>query len=238
MVNDVASAVPSKSKYVDDITVGESRPNNWTAPNSSLPGVMNNISIQASCDHMTLNVSKCGLMQLGFGRDPPPLPQITVHEQNVPITTSMTLLGVTISPSLNWDTHIKNIVSTANTKRYFLVVLRRAGTSSEQLIKFYTTFIRPGLEYAAPVWHPGLTQRLSDSIERVQSSSLHTVYPDLTMAERFRKPVSPLSMRGGSSCVSVCSIPVCQRPVHRLVSATTSVTARAESKKQVHYNQT
>ena len=168
-------------KYVDDVTVGESRPINSTGPSSSLPGVLNNISSQASCDHMTLNVSKCGLMQLSFGRDPPPPPPTDRHQSsNLSLMTSMTLPGVTISSSLNWDAQIKKIVPKANANRYFMFVLRRAGTSLEQLVKFYVTFIRPGLEYAAPVWHPGLTQQLSDCIERVQSSSLHIVYPDLS----------------------------------------------------------
>ena len=93
-------------------------------------------------------------------------------------------LGLTLAQSLNWNAHFftsehwesgarhsgnsyQNIVFKANTKTYFLVVLGRAGTSVEELVKFYTTFIRPGLQYAAPGWHPGLTQQLSDSVERV-----------------------------------------------------------------------
>ena len=109
MFNDVASSAPFKWKYVDDITVGECRPSNSIAPSSSLPGVLNNISKQASCDHMTLNVSKCGLMQLSFGRNLPPPPQIITNNQTVPLITSITLLGVPISPSLNWDTHVKKL---------------------------------------------------------------------------------------------------------------------------------
>ena len=171
--------------------LGNLDPSNSIAPSSSLPGVMNNISKQASCDHMTLNVSKCGLIQLSFGKNPPSPPQITINDQSILLITSMTLLGVTISPPLNWDTHVKKIVSKANTKRYSLVVQRRAGTSLEQLVKFYTTFIRPGLEYAAPVWHPGLSQQLSDIIERVRSSSLHIVYPDLSCGRALEETRLP-----------------------------------------------
>ena len=201
-VNDLASTAPSKWTYVDDITIGESRPNTSIAPSSSLPGIMNNISNQASCDHMILNVSKCGLMQLSFGRDPPSLPQITTNNQTIPLITSMTLLGVTISPSLNWDAHVKKMVSKANTKRYFLVVLRHAGTSLEQLVKFYTMFIRPGLEYAAPVWHPGLAQQLLDTIECVQTSSLYIVYPDLSYGRVLEETgLPPLHARWEQLCL-------------------------------------
>ena len=103
----------------------------------------------------------------------------------------MTLLGVTISQYLNWDAHDKKLVFKANTKRHFLVVLRRAGTSLEQLVKFYTTFIRPALGYAAPVWHPGLTQQLSDIIERVQSSSFLIVYLDLSYGRALEETGLP-----------------------------------------------
>ena len=50
------------------------------------------------------------------------------------------------------------------------------GTVGQVLHNVY----RPGLEYAAPVWHPGLAQQLADIIERVQNSSLQIVYPDLS----------------------------------------------------------
>ena len=44
---------------------------------------------------------------------------------------------------------------------HFLATLKRAGTTREQLIKFYTTFIRPSLEYASlELWHPSITQTL------------------------------------------------------------------------------
>ena len=164
---------------------------------------MNNISKQASCDHMTLNVSKRGLMQHSFGKNPPSPPQITTNDQTIPLITSVTLLGLTISPSLNWDTHVKKIASKANTKRYFLIVLRCAGTSLEQLVKFYTTFIRPGLEYTAPVWHPGLSQQLSDIIECVQRSSLHIVYPDLSYGRVLEETGLPtLHTRREQLCLS------------------------------------
>ena len=59
------------------------------------------------------------------------------------------------------------------------------------LLKFYTTFVRPGLEYAAPAWHPGLTQQLSHSIERVQSSALHIIYPELTYCQALSRTGLP-----------------------------------------------
>ena len=60
-----------------------------------------------------------------------------------------------------------------------LVVLRRAGVMPAHQVRFYIIFICPILEYAAPVWHPGLTQRQSHQLETVQRLALHSIYPAL-----------------------------------------------------------
>ena len=66
-----------------------------------------------------------------------------------------------------------------NSRRYFLVVLRRASAMPAHLVRFYVTFIRPILEYATPVWHPGLMQRQSHQLDTVQRLALRSIYPAL-----------------------------------------------------------
>ena len=52
--------------------------------------------------------------------------------------------------------------------------MKRAGVHADLLLRFYVTFIRPMVEYATPVWHPGLTQHLSDQLESAAPvSALH-----------------------------------------------------------------
>ncbi len=183
MVNHVASSAPKRWKYVDDITVGESCSATSPAEECRLQGAMDNICEDASTDHMTLNVAKCATMQISFARTPPPPPEILANGETVPLVNSVTLLGVTISDSMKWDMHIENFTTKANSKRYFLVVLKRAGVTTNHLLKFYTTFVRPGVENAAPVWHSGLAARLSDKVEMVQRSSLRTIFPDKSYRE-------------------------------------------------------
>ena len=178
MVNQVAVYIPQRWKYVDDITVGESC-DPRTPPTSALQQAMDGISRFTTDNHMTLNVDKCGTMQCSFGRDPPPQLDITSNGRRVSNLLSMTLLGVTIAPSLSWEHHVESVISKANSRRYFLVVLRRAGVMPVHLVHFYITFIRPILEYAAPVWHPGLTQRQSHQLETVQRLALRSIYPAL-----------------------------------------------------------
>ena len=87
--------------------------------------------------------------------------------------------SVTIAPSLSWEHHVELVISKANSRRYFLVVLRRAGVMPAHLVHFYITSIRPILEYAAPVWNQGLTQRQSHQLETVQRLVLRSIYPAL-----------------------------------------------------------
>ena len=179
MVNQVASSAPKRWKYVDDITAGESCSVSSTRP-STLQDIMDNICADAARDNMSLNVDKCSTMQFHVSRSAPPIPKIQANGQLVPFVTSIQLLGITLQSSLRWDAHINGITAKANSKRYFLLVLKRAGISAPDLIKFYTTFVRPTLEYAAPVWHASISYALSDKLEGVQRSSLKTIYPDLS----------------------------------------------------------
>jgi len=141
---------------------------------------MEHINTRAIADYMSLNVAKCSVMQCSFRRCVPPPPRITANGQPVPIVNSLTLLGVTLTPTLKWNTHVANLVSKANSKRFFLVVLRRAGVTTQHLITFYVTYIRPTLEYAAPVWHPGLSKDLAAQLERVQHLGLQAIFPLLS----------------------------------------------------------
>ena len=178
MVNDVASEMVNRWKYVDDITVAESYvPQHKSG--SGTQDAMDFIYQRSLEDNMTLNIDKCAVMQCTVGRKPHPV-HITANISEVPVVSSLKLLGVTVLPSLKWDQHVADIIKKSNSKRYFLVVLQRAGVKPEHLTKFFTTFIRPALEYAAPVWHSSLTQRLSDNLEAVQRSSLRVVFPDLS----------------------------------------------------------
>ena len=143
-----------------------------TPPTSRLQQAMDGISRFTTDNHM-----KCGTMQCSFGRDPPPQLDITSNGRRVSNLPSMTLLGVTVAPSLSWERHVESVISKAHSRRYFLVVLRRADVMPAHVVRFYITFIRPILEYAAPVWHPGLTQRQPHQLETVQRIVLRSIYP-------------------------------------------------------------
>ena len=53
-----------------------------------------------------------------------------------------------------------------------LTILRRFGLPLDDLKTIYIGFIRPLVEYAVPVWHPGLTEIQHNALERVQKRAL------------------------------------------------------------------
>jgi len=51
------------------------------------------------------------------------------------------------------------------------------------IVCVFTSIIRSVLEYACPVWHPGLTKKLSEDIECVQKRCLKLLFPALSYTE-------------------------------------------------------
>ena len=124
----------------------------------------------------------------------------------MPLVDSVNLLGITLQSSLKWDEHINIITAKANSRRYFLLVFKRAGVSVPHLIKFCITVVRPTVEYVTRFWHPGTTDTLSDKLEVVQRLSLRVIFPDLTCTQARQRPGLPtLSERHVSLCRTFAS---------------------------------
>ena len=62
----------------------------------------------------------------------------------------------------------------------FLKRLRRSGLTTEELIKYYITYIRPVVEYACQAWHGSLTGGQCRQVEQIQKRSLRIIHPDMT----------------------------------------------------------
>ena len=116
---------------------------------------------------MKLNCKKTKEIVLGpLQKDPPP--QLVVDNHAVERVTSFKLLGIHISSNMKWDAHIDFICAKAASRLHFLKVMRKACPNTGDLACFYTTVIRPVLEYACPVWHSSLTKKLANQLESQQ----------------------------------------------------------------------
>jgi hypothetical protein len=66
---------------------------------------------------------------------------------------------------------------------YILYQLIRAGVSANDIIAVYYLVIRSILEYARPVWYPGLTKAQPNDLERVKKRCLKIIWPNLSYAD-------------------------------------------------------
>ncbi len=62
-------------------------------------------------------------------------------------------------------------------------MLKRSGVNVLDIVTVYCSIIRTILEYASPVWHPGLTKAESTNIENVQVRCLKIMFPTLSYSE-------------------------------------------------------
>ena len=81
------------------------------------------------------------------------------------------LLGVTLSSDLSWSPHVHKMTARATKRLWILIRFKSLGGSKDQLLSTYQLRVRSVLEFAAPVFHPGLSQEQSRQIEMVQKKA-------------------------------------------------------------------
>ena len=125
---------------------------------------------------LQLNVSKTKFMVLTRAK---PAKSITSTPTlyNIPLeqVDAFTYLGVLISANMSWGPHIEAI--TSKSKRILGALYHRyyAHCSSKILLKLYTAYVRPRLEYVSYVWDSS-TQKHINQLEKVQKFALKMCY--------------------------------------------------------------
>ena len=156
-------------KYIDDTSVANASkdPEAQTTQNSA-----NHFSQWSNDNNMKNNARKTKEMIYCFAKEEPNFEPICINGVDIERVKVAKLLGVMISDDLKWNTHIEEIIKKANSRLFFLTLLKNADPPKQDLIDTYTSLIRPLLEYACPVWHTSLPQYLHDDIECVQKRAL------------------------------------------------------------------
>ena len=105
-------------------------------------------------------------------------------------------LGIFISESLDWDTHIDTIYHKAAVKSY--QILKTMKTKNIwTYVKLFNTYIRPLVEYNSQIWNPHLKKHI-DKLERIQQNYTKKVFercnvPFTNYDDRLNK-ISELSL--------------------------------------------
>ena len=164
-------------KFVDDTSVSEVINKNEMGKMQSLVNDMNTWCMK---NDMKFNQTKCKDMIISFALEHPKLDPIFIQKHELVPVSLAKILGMYISVVLKWNTHITHIVPKACKRLYFLSLLKRSGADRSSLLTVFTTCIRPVLEYGCQASSYGITQYLSDEIERIQKRALKIIHPDLS----------------------------------------------------------
>ena len=85
----------------------------------------------------------------------------------IPLKSSISMLGITVSNTLSWENHVRSIAKNASQKLGFLFRAKKYFTS-RQLFLIYKAQVRAVLEYCSHIWSsaPKQTLKLLDSVQR------------------------------------------------------------------------
>ena len=148
-----------------------------------------------------LNASKCKELVISFTKPEKEFPRLKIISGQIETVNHARILGLTISKDLKWNQHITNIVKKANKRIYFIIQLKRAHVPEADIIKFYTTCVRPVMEFSCQVFHFALPSYLPNALERVQKRVLSIIYPLTGYADCSQKSgIKPLSDRRVDAC--------------------------------------
>ena len=160
--------------------------------NNPLQYILQDTEDFTESNNMVINKKKTEAMLFTFSRKYDFPPEISFSDGSLlNVVSEKTILGVKISEDLKWKSNTNFIVSKARGKMWMLRRLLHFNLSSFELFDVYTKEVRSILEYAVPVWHPGLTRKQSSEIEAVQKTSFKIIlrqrYSDYTSACAFFK---------------------------------------------------
>ena len=135
---------------------------------------------------MKFNASKCKVISMGKSKNRPSH-EYALQGMVLERSDSERDLGVLVMPDLSPEKHINAIVKSA----YALLANIRISfryIDKDIFKNIYVAYVRPKLEYAAPVWNPHLKKHIQ-KLERVQRHATRMVpeLRDLSYGERLKE---------------------------------------------------
>ena len=98
-----------------------------------------------------------------------------LNSDPVPLQHEVRHLGLTITPDLQWSSHLQALFKRLSHQIFILKRLAYRLSSSYIVKRLYTAFLRPSLEYASVVWDSKCSKSHRLALERVQLSIARAV---------------------------------------------------------------
>ena len=213
MIDDIDVTNAELWKYVDDTTISESIVKSQA---SRIQESVNEIVMKSSENKLQLNERKCKEMRISFAKTAADFNPIVINEKAIEMVSNVKLLGLNISNDLKWNCHVAEISRKVSTRLYFLKQLKRAGVATKELVTFYTTCIRPIMEYACPVYHNSLPNYLSEELESLQKRAMRIVYPFIDYYEALELAKLDTASKRRHTQTTVVFQEISANPGHKL----------------------
>ena len=176
MINDLAINNASIWKYVDDTTASEVIRKGQV---SNAQTIADEVAEWSNRNRVKLNIDKCKELRILFASISCEFPPVAIGGEHIKVVSDAKLLGLTISSDLTWNAHITEVIKKAAKRLYFLIQLKRARVSQNDLCLFYVTCVRSIIDYPAPVFHYSLPAYLMQELECIQKRAMRIICPGI-----------------------------------------------------------
>ena len=167
LVDSLCRTVTKRGKFVDDLSLAHIT-NILMEIRFAIQPDLDVLATQCRDKHMQANPLKCEVMHYLTSKRPIVFPDLHLCNVPLPVVQQCKLLGVHLSTEMNWNIHVVEIIKKANKCIFIIRRAKQFQFSLRTIITLYQWYVRTTLEYAAPVWHPGLTEQQHGQLERVQ----------------------------------------------------------------------
>ena len=135
---------------------------------NALQQVIDNLTVFSRERQMVINSEKSCVMKFIKSKTKDFPSEIKLNENFLKVKSKMKILGVILTSDLMWEENTKYICKKAFKSMWTLRRMKSLGMDNFTIMDVYFKEVRCHLELAVPVWHSGLTVKLSADIERVQ----------------------------------------------------------------------
>ena len=176
LVNGLCKLVEKRVKFVDDLTLAYIT-KFLTEINFPIQVDLDRLSGECQDRGMEPNPLKCEVLHTipTRRRRPAEVPELTLDGITILVVDTVKLLGVHLNDRLDWKTHVKNMLTKANKCIFVIHRAKKFNFSIKTILTLFQWYIRTPLEYAAPVWHPGLTKEQHHQLERIQKRCFRVI---------------------------------------------------------------
>ena len=101
--------------------------------------------------------------------------RVTVNGKLLERKQFIKLCGVWLQEDGGWEKNTQELCKSAYARLSLLTKLKYAGTSIEDLVQVYKTFIRSKLEFCSVSFHSGMTKHQSDTLNRCEATCLRII---------------------------------------------------------------